>query len=60
MIFKVKYHAGTYSGFRTVNAEDDESAIAKVRSMIRKEMSLSMYSDSYKVVDSNNSDDDDE
>jgi hypothetical protein len=52
MTYTVKYHAGSYSGTRTVNADDEEHAIAKVRAMIRKDMSLSMYSDSYKVISS--------
>jgi hypothetical protein len=52
MTYTVKYHAGSYSGTRTVNADDEEHAIAKVRVMIRKDMSLSMYSDSYKVISS--------
>lgn len=49
--FKVKYQAGTYSGTRTVSAEDEDEAIAKVRARIRKEMTLPMYSDSYRVIE---------
>ena len=49
--FKVKYYAGTYSGTRTVQADDAEEAIAKVKSAIRRDMTLPMYSDGYKVVD---------
>lgn len=48
--YKVKYQASTYSGVREVLASDEESAIAKVRSMIRKQMTLPMYSDSYKIL----------
>lgn len=51
MKYTIKYHAGAYSGKRTVFADDEEEAIAKVRASIRREMSLPMYSDSYKVVD---------
>lgn len=51
-IFIVKYQAGTYSGQRQVRAEDGEEAIAKVKAMIRKEMTLPMYSDSYKILQS--------
>lgn len=58
MTYKVKYCAGTYSGIRTVHAEDPEEAISKVRAWVRKEMSLSMYSDSYKIVDSEEDSDD--
>lgn len=49
--FKVKYYAATYSGYRTVTAEDEDDAIAKVRSQIRSQMTLPMYSDGYRVVD---------
>lgn len=52
MVFTVRYQAGPYSGERTVNAEDEEQALAIVRARIRKEMSLSMYSESYRVVGS--------
>lgn len=57
MYYTVKYHAGTYSGTRTVSADDEEHAIARVRAMIRKDMSLPMYSDSYRIVDSDDEDD---
>lgn len=50
--YKVKYHAGTYSGVREVQAEDEEQAIAKVRAWVRKSMTLSMYSDGYKIIES--------
>lgn len=58
MLFTVRYQAGPYSGTRSVNAEDDEQAIAIVRKRVRREMSLPMYSESYRVVA--NSDDADE
>jgi hypothetical protein len=48
--YTVKYQAGTYSGKRTVNAEDEENAIAKVRSEVRKSMTWPMYYDSYRIV----------
>jgi hypothetical protein len=48
--FKVKYHAGPYSGTREVYAEDEDQAIAKVRALIRREMTMPMYSDSYRIV----------
>lgn len=48
--FVVLYQAGEYSGTRTVSAEDEEQAIAMVRAKIRREMSLPMYSESYRVV----------
>jgi len=49
--YTVKYQAGTYSGTRQVQADDEEQAIAIVRARIRKEMTLPMYSDSYKIVE---------
>lgn len=51
MRFIVHYQAGPYSGERTVFADDDEHAIAKVRAAVRKEMTLPMYSESYRVVE---------
>jgi hypothetical protein len=48
----VHYSAGPYSGTRTVHIEEhecNEDAIAKVRSQIRREMTLPMYSESYRV-----------
>ena len=48
--FKVKYYAGTYNGTRTVEAEDGDEAIAKVRTWVRHEMTLPMYSDGYKII----------
>lgn len=50
MTYKVKYQAGTYSGTRTVTADDEDEAIAIVRGKIRREMTLPMYSDSYRIV----------
>jgi len=49
-LYTVRYQAGTYSGSRRVHAEDEEQAIDKVRAQIRREMSLPMYADSYRVV----------
>jgi hypothetical protein len=51
MTFYVKYQAATYTGIKTVNAADGEEAINKVKSWVRKEMTLPMYSDSYKIVE---------
>lgn len=49
-IFTVKYYVGTYEGERCVNADCSDTAISKVRSWARKEMSLPMYYESYKIV----------
>jgi hypothetical protein len=51
MTFCVKYQAATYSGIKKVNATDGDEAINKVKSWVRKEMTLPMYSDSYKIVE---------
>jgi len=48
--FTVKYHAGTYSGTRTVWADDEEHAIAIVKAWVHKQMAIPMYSESYKTV----------
>ncbi len=58
--FIVKYHAGTYSGQRTVRANDEDEAISKVRAMIRREMTLPMYSDSYRIKERWENDDEEE
>lgn len=49
-MFTVRYVAGSYSGTRTVAADDEETALAMVRARIRGEMTLPMYSESYRVV----------
>lgn len=48
----VHYYAGSYSGRRTVTAESEDEAIAKVRDFVRRTMSLPMYADGYKIVSS--------
>lgn len=48
--YTVEYVAGSYFGERTVTAEDEEQAIAKVRAWVRRQMSHAMYSESYKVT----------
>lgn len=55
--FTVKYHAGTYSGTRSVSADDEEHAIAQVKAWVHRTMSLPMYSESYRIIDSRESDD---
>lgn len=55
MTYTVKYYAGTYEGTRTVEAEDGNEAIAKVKAWVRKQMTLPMYSDGYKIVSVNES-----
>ncbi len=51
MIFTVTYTVGTYSGERTVSAEDGEEAIAKVKRWVRRETSMGMALESYRVSD---------
>ena len=55
--FTVKYHAGTYPRTRSVSADDEEQAIAQVKAWVHRTMSLSMYSESYRIIDSRESDD---
>ena len=47
----VRYSAGTYTGTRAVHADDEEDAIRLVRAWVRRQMTLPMYSESYRVVD---------
>jgi hypothetical protein len=54
VIYTVQYQAGPYNGTRPVEADDSEIAIQIVRARIRKEMTLPMYSESYRVVDTRN------
>jgi hypothetical protein len=46
----VKYQAATYVGTRTVEAESEGEAIEKVKRWVHKEMTLPMYSESYKIL----------
>lgn len=55
-LYTVRYQAGPYSGTRSVNADDEDQAIAIVRQRVRREMSLSMYSESYRIVDGESED----
>lgn len=50
-LYRIHYVAGPYSGFRNVWAEDSDEAIILVRAKIRREMTLPMYSDSYRVIE---------
>lgn len=50
--YTVKYQAGTYSGTRTVTAEDSDEAKDKVKAWVHREMSLPMYYESYRIVNS--------
>ncbi len=50
MRFTVRYEVGPYNGAMIVNAVDSEDAIAIVRTQIRKDVTITMYSESYRVV----------
>lgn len=50
MTYTVEYQAGTYSGRKTVNASDEDEALAKVRAWVRRQMISPMYSEKYQVV----------
>lgn len=58
MIYEVEYYAGPYSGVKTVTADDEEHAIAKVKARVRREMTLPMYSDGYTIISSKDEDED--
>jgi len=47
--YTIEYQAGTYRGERTVEADDAEEAVRKVRASIRREMSLPMYYEHYRI-----------
>ena len=50
MTYTVEYYAGTYEGRRTVEADGPEAAIAQVRAWVRRNMTLPMYADGYRVI----------
>jgi hypothetical protein len=54
----VKYVAGTYSGERFVVADHEFDALRQVRAWVRKEMTIPMYADSYRVREAEAQDDD--
>lgn len=49
--YKVEYYAGSYSGIKEVWADDEDEAIAKVKAWVRREMTLPIYADGYKIID---------
>ena len=49
-IYTIKYWYGTYSGTETVTAEDEETAIAKMWSRLKRYMTLPMAYKSEKVI----------
>jgi hypothetical protein len=51
--FTIRYHYGTYCGERTVFAEDEEQAVAKMWAQMRRrgELTLPMAYQSATVVD---------
>lgn len=51
MTYKVRYQAGSYSGFIHVNAENESEAKEKAERRIAREMTLPMYSLSTRVVE---------
>lgn len=51
MLYTVRYQAAQYEGSKTVRAEDEEHAIAKIKDWVHKQNISPMYSESYKVVE---------
>ena len=49
-IYKIQYQAGPYKGTIEVIADDGEIAMRIAKRKIRKQMSLPMYSESYKII----------
>ena len=52
MTYKIRYHYGTYTGVETVNADDEEQAIAKMWSRLKRYMTLPMAYQSAEVIES--------
>jgi len=50
MTYEVRYQVGGYSGTRTVNANDADQAIAKVRAWASENCSLTPRYESFKVM----------
>lgn len=50
MLFVVRYTAGPYAGLKSVNASDDDEALAKVRAWARHTMTLPMFTESYRIA----------
>lgn len=48
--FEIKYYFGSYSGTRTIFAEDEETAVAKMWRELKPYMSLSMAYQSHEVL----------
>lgn len=57
MRFRVRFQFATYSGVRNVEAEDCDHAIAKVRAQVRREASMPMASESYRIIECYEDDD---
>lgn len=60
MYYTIRYQYGTYSGERRVRAYDADKAITRVRAEVRRESSLAMAYESYRVVASDYEYDDDD
>lgn len=48
--YDVAYRAGAFSGERTVYAEDEEQAIAKVKTWVSRMMVIPVHSESYRII----------
>jgi len=49
--YTIEYQYGTYSGTRTIWADDEETAISKMWRLLSKDMSLPMAYQSASVID---------
>ena len=48
--YTIKYYYATYEGVRVVWADDEEQAVAKMWRMLSRDMTLSMASKSYEIL----------
>lgn len=47
----IRYYYGSYSGIREVYADDEDTAIAKMWRMLRRDMTLPMAYQSEEIID---------
>jgi len=55
--YTVKWYSGDYSGTRTVNAEDTNEALRKVKAWVSAQRFMGLRAEGYRVVDAGDDDD---
>lgn len=58
MTYRISWYSGEYSGTRTVNAEDADEAIRKVKAWVSAQRFMGLRSEGYRVVDADDDCDD--